>query len=259
VKRYEEVIDRTARRLGLQVSRVTSAHDRLPGDATPADAAVIAALRPYSMTSAERLWTLLNAVRYIVAEGVPGDVVECGVWRGGSMMAAAGELVRQGDTERALWLYDTYAGMTPPTDDDVEAGTGVTAAQMLASTSVGDGNNVWCVAGLADVEANMRSTGYPMDHISFVEGDVAQTLLTSAPSSIALLRLDTDWYESTKVGLGVLYPKLAVGGVCILDDYGHWEGARKAVDEYFAEHGPRPFMHPIDYSGRVFLKPASHG
>ncbi len=259
MKRYEEVIDRTARRLGLQVSRVTSAHDRLPGDATPADAAVIAALRPYSMTSAERLWTLLNAVRYIVAEGVPGDVVECGVWRGGSMMAAAGELVRQGDTERALWLYDTYAGMTPPTDDDVEAGTGVTAAQMLASTSVGDGNNVWCVAGLADVEANMRSTGYPMDHISFVEGDVAQTLLTSAPSSIALLRLDTDWYESTKVGLGVLYPKLAVGGVCILDDYGHWEGARKAVDEYFAEHGPRPFMHPIDYSGRVFLKPASHG
>jgi len=259
VKRYEDVIDRTARRLGLQVSRVASAHDRLPGDATPADAAVIAALRPYSMTSAERLWTLLNAVRYIVAEGVPGDVVECGVWRGGSMMAAAGELVRQGDTERTLWLYDTYAGMTPPTEADVEAGTGVTAAEMLASTSVGDGNNVWCVAGRSDVEANMGSTGYPMERITFVEGDVAQTLLTSAPSSIALLRLDTDWYESTKVGLEVLYPKLAVGAVCILDDYGHWEGARKAVDEYFAEHGPRPFMHPIDYSGRVFLKPASHG
>ena len=175
------------------------------------------------------------------------------------MMAAAGELVRQGDTERALWLYDTYAGMTPPTEADVEAGTGVTAAEMLASTSVGDGNNVWCVAGRSDVEANMGSTGYPMERITFVEGDVAQTLLTSAPSSIALLRLDTDWYESTKVGLEVLYPKLAVGAVCILDDYGHWEGARKAVDEYFAEHGPRPFMHPIDYSGRVFLKPASHG
>ena len=105
----------------------------------------------------------------------------------------------------------------------------------------------------------MRSTGYPMDQVTLVEGDVAQTLLSSAPSSIALLRLDTDWYESTKVGLEVLYPKLAVGGVCILDDYGHWEGARKAVDEYFAAHGPRPLMHPIDYSGRVFIKPASHG
>jgi len=259
VKRYEEVIDRTARRFGLQVSRVSSAHDRLPGDATAADAAAIADLRPYSMTSAERLWSLLNAVRYIVGEGISGDIVECGVWRGGSMMAAAGELLRQGDRSRRLWLYDTYAGMTEPTAEDVEAGTGVSAAEMLSTTDVGDGNNVWCVAGRADVEANMRSTGYPMDQVTLVEGDVAQTLLSSAPSSIALLRLDTDWYESTKVGLEVLYPTLAVGGVCILDDYGHWEGARKAVDEYFTEHGPRPLMHPIDYSGRVFIKPASHG
>jgi hypothetical protein len=259
VKRYEQVIDRAAKRFGLQVSRVSSAHDRLPGDATPADKAIVDGLRPYSMTSAERLWTLLNAVRYIVAERVPGDIVECGVWRGGSMMAAAGELLRQGDIMRRLWLYDTYAGMTEPTPEDVEAGTGITAEQMLASTSVGDGNNVWCVAGRADVEANMRSTGYPMENIAFIEGDVAQTLLTSAPSSIALLRLDTDWYQSTKAGLEVLYPKLSVGGVCILDDYGHWEGARLAVDEYFSERGPRPFMHPIDYSGRVFIKPASHG
>ena len=259
MRRYEQVIDRTARRFGLQVSRVSSAHDRLPGDATAADAAVIAALRPYSMTSAERLWTVLNAVRYVVAEGVPGDIVECGVWRGGSMMAAAGELLRQGDTSRRLWLYDTYAGMTDPTSADVETGTGVTAAQMLTSTPVGDGNNVWCLAGLADVEANMRSTGYPMDQVSFIEGDVALTLNATSPTRIALLRLDTDWYESTKVSLEVLYPRLTVGGVCILDDYGHWEGARKAVDEYFAARGPRPLMHPIDYSGRVFIKPASHG
>lgn len=259
MKRYEQVIDRTARRFGLQVSRVSSAHDRLPGDATKADAAVIRALRPFSMTSAERLWTLLDAVRYITTEQIPGDIVECGVWRGGSMMAAAGELLRQGDTGRRLWLYDTYAGMTAPTAEDVEAGTGVTAAQMLATTEVGDGNNVWCIAGRADVEANMRSTGYPIEQMEFVEGDVAQTLTSSVPESVALLRLDTDWYESTKVGLEVLYPLLSVGGVCILDDYGHWEGARKAVDDYFTDHGPRPFMHPIDYSGRVFIKPASHG
>lgn len=259
MKRYEQVIDRTARRFGLQVSRVSSDHDRLPGDATSADATLIASLRPFSMTSAGRLWSVLNAVRYIEAEGIPGAIVECGVWRGGSMMAAARELQRLGSSDREMWLYDTYAGMTAPTAADVEAGTGVTAAEMLETTAVGDGNNVWCVAGRADVEANMRSTGYPMERITFVEGDVAQTLHSSVPDSIALLRLDTDWYESTKVGLEVLYPRLAVGGVCILDDYGHWEGARKAVDEYFALNGPRPFMHPIDYSGRVFIKPASHG
>ena len=88
------------------------------------------------------------------------------------------------------------------------------------------------------------------------EGDVRDTLHERIPDRIALLRLDTDWYESTKLGLEVLYPRLAVGGVCILDDYGHWQGARAAVDEYFAAQGHRPFMHPIDYSGRVFIKSA---
>lgn len=258
MRRYEQVIDRTARRFGIQISRVSSAHDRLPGDATPEDAELIASVRPFSMTSAERLWALLNAVRYVVAEDVSGDIVECGVWRGGSMMAATRELGRLGATDRRLWLYDTYAGMTSPTPADVEAGTGVTAAEMLSKTEVGDGNNVWCVAGRSDVEANMRSTGYPFEQLTFVEGDVTHTLVESAPESISLLRLDTDWYESTKVCMEVLYPRLSVGGVCILDDYGHWEGARRAVDEYFEARGPRPFMHPIDYSGRVFLKPASH-
>ncbi len=259
MKRYEQVIDRTARRLGLQISRAASAHDRLPADATDADAALISILRPYSMTSAERLWAVLNGVRYVVAEGIQGDLVECGVWRGGSMMAAAHELRRLCVADRRIWLYDTFAGMTAPTDADVEAASGISASQMLSTTEVGDGNNVWCMAGRADVEGNMRSTGYPFDQFVFVEGDVTETLKNSSPERISLLRLDTDWYESTRAGLEHLYPRLAVGGVCILDDYGHWEGARRAVDEYFDNRKSRPLMIPIDYSGRIFLKPASHG
>ena len=259
MKRYEQVIDRTARRLGLQISRVSSAQTRLPVEATAEDASLIASLRPYTMTSGERLWSLLNAVRYVVDEGIGGDFVECGVWRGGSVMAIATELGRLGVSDRRIWLYDTFAGMTAPTAEDVEAGTGVTASQMLSTTEVADGNNVWCVAGRADVEANVRSTKYPFEQFTFVEGDVAVTLREQVPDSIALLRLDTDWYESTRLGLEILYPRLAVGGVCILDDYGHWQGARQAVDEYFERLGHRPFMHPIDYSGRVFVKTASHG
>ena len=259
MKAYERVIDRTARRLGLQISRVSSVVNRLPVEATEHDAALIGSLRPFTMTSAERLWSLLNAVRYVVDEGLDGDFVECGVWRGGSVMAMAKQLADLSITDRRIWLYDTFAGMTAPTSEDVEAGTGVTAADMLSTTDVGDGNNVWCVAGRSDVEANVRSTGYPFEHFRFVEGDVAVTLGEAVPERIALLRLDTDWYESTRVGLEVLYPRLAVGGVCILDDYGHWQGARQAVDEYFERLGHRPFMHPIDYSGRVFIKPASHG
>lgn len=254
VKRYEQAINAVAGKVGLQISRVSSAHNRLPIEATDAEAALISSLRPFTMTSGERLWSLLNAVRYVTSEQLPGDFAECGVWRGGSVMAMARELQRLGVTDRRIWLYDTFAGMTDPTEADVEVGTGVTAADMLRSTEVGDGNNVWCVAGRADVEANVRSTGYPFDHFTFVEGDVSVTLHESAPEQIALLRLDTDWYESTRVGLEILYPRLVVGGVCILDDYGHWLGARRAVDEYFAAAGHRPYMHPIDYSGRVFVK-----
>ncbi|MBK9738942.1 MAG: class I SAM-dependent methyltransferase [Actinobacteria bacterium] len=254
MKRYEQVVSSVARTFGLQVSRISSEGTRLPIEATPEDARLIASLRPFTMTSGERLWSLINAVRYVVDEDLPGDFAECGVWRGGSVMAMAKELTRLGRTDRRLWLYDTFAGMTAPTELDVEADTGKTAEQMMASTELGDGNNVWAHATRGDVEANLATTGYPAENLVFVEGDVAVTLQESVPESIALLRLDTDWYESTRLGLEVLYPRLVVGGVCILDDYGHWKGARTAVDDYFAAHGPRPFMHPIDYSGRVFVK-----
>lgn len=254
MKTYERLIDSTARRFGLVVSRVGSGQNRLPVEATSEQARTIASLRPYTMTSAERLWSLMNAVRYVVDEGLPGDFAECGVWRGGSIMAMAIQLKELGVTDRRIWLYDTFAGMTAPTEKDVEAGTGTSAADMLRTTEVGDGNNVWCVAGRADVEANVRTTGYPMEQFTFVEGDVAVTLREQVPDTISLLRLDTDWYESTRIGLEVLFPRLVVGGVCILDDYGHWQGARTAVDEYFEAAGYRPFMHPIDYSGRLFIK-----
>lgn len=254
MKAYERLIDRTARRLGLQVSRLSSQGSRLPVEAAAGDAALIASLRPYTMTSAERLWSLISAIRYLVAEEIEGDLVECGVWRGGSVMAMAHELVRLGVPDRRIWLYDTFAGMTAPSENDVEAVTGISAADMLATTDVGDGNNVWCVAARPDVEMNVRSTGYPFELFSFVEGDVSTSVRKSAPHRIALLRLDTDWYQSTRDSLEVLFPRLSVGGVCILDDYGHWAGARRAVDEYFARWGATPFMHTIDYSGRLFVK-----
>ena len=90
----------------------------------------------------------------------------------------------------------------------------------------------------------LHGTGYPPERIHFVRGPVEETLPAGAPDEIALLRLDTDWYESTRHELEHLYPRLAAGGVLLVDDYGHWEGARKAVDEYFADHGDRPAAGP---------------
>lgn len=245
---------RALSRVGLQVSRTSTAQKRLPTEATESDRQILERVSPLTMTSWERLWALLEAVRYVEEARLPGAFVECGVWRGGSVMAMALRLQSLGKADRDLWLYDTFEGMTPPSQADVEAGSGVSAAQMLARTEVGDGNNVWCVAGIDDVRANMRSTGYPEERVRYVQGDVAQTLLDQAPEQIALLRLDTDWYESTRAELEILYPRLVPGGVCILDDYGHWQGARKAVDEYFAAQGLRPLILPIDFSGRIFLK-----
>ncbi len=169
-------------------------------------------------------------------------------------MAIALRLNELGVTDRQIWLYDTFEGMTAPTVEDVEFDSGRSAQDLLDSTGKGDGNNVWAISSIDAVRENVALTGYPMDRMRFVAGDVASTLQVAVPDQISLLRIDTDWYESTKTAMSVLYPRLSVGGVCILDDYGHWAGARQAVDEYFADSGHRPLIHPIDYSGRIFIK-----
>ena len=245
---------RIADRFGLVVARKSAMRDRLPIEVSAQDRDIIQFVRPFTMTSPQRIWSLLESVRHVCESDVAGDFVECGVWRGGSLMAMALKLRALGVTDRTIWLYDTFSGMTAPTAADVEAASGRPARELMDTTDVGDGDNVWAFATRGDVEANLRSTGYPMDRFTFVEGDVAVTLPAAAPDRISLLRLDTDWYESTKLGLEVLYPRLSLSGVCIFDDYGHWAGARRAVDEYFRQVGIRPLMHPIDYSGRVLVK-----
>lgn len=203
------------------------------------------------MTSLERQITLINAVRYISREKLSGCLVECGVWRGGSSMAAALTLLQEGDTARDLYLYDTFEGMTPPTSTD-RTSDGTTATELLKRDTGKAG--VWCVAGFDEVKANMTSTGYPPDRIHYIRGPIEETVPKQAPKDrIAVLRLDTDWYESTKHELVHLYPLLREGGVLIIDDYGHWEGARKAVDEYF-QGSTRPYLHRVDYTGRVLIK-----
>lgn len=154
---------------------------------------------------------------------------------------------------RRIWLYDTFAGMTEPTSDGRDF-FGRTSAEEWPSKQSADGNQ-WCRTGLETVRRNMGSTGYPTDSIHYVEGPVERTLLEAVPDRIAILRLDTDWYESTKAELEILYPRLAIGGGLLVDDYGHWQGARKAVDEYFG--GPdvkSPLLVRLDYSGRLAVR-----
>ena len=252
---WETSVTRVFDLAGLSVQRKATVGQQLPVEATADEKSIITSVNSFTMTSPTRIWSLLQAVKYIHAWNVPGAVVECGVWRGGSMMAVALQLSQLQQTDRELWLYDTYEGMTDPTERDRESTTGASATTLLSSTEVGDGNNIWCVADETDVRRNMSSTGYPTSRMHFIKGDVAETLNREFPEKIALLRLDTDWYESTRVELEVLYSRLVPGGVCILDDYGHWLGAREAVDEFFVDNPPRPLISPIDFSGRIFIKP----
>ena len=104
------------------------------------------------------------------------------------------------------------------------------------------------------VKKNMASTDYPEENIIYIKGKIEETLPGYIPRKISILRLDTDWYESTKHELEHLYPILSPGGVLIIDDYGHFAGARKAVDEYFSGLEKPPYMPRIDYSGRIIIK-----
>ena len=222
---------------------------RLP-DATVQQQELIASVQHLTMTSPERILALVNAVEYLADNQIDGDFVECGVWKGGSMVATANTLIANNDSQRQLWLYDTFEGMSVPTDDDVDF-MGQKADRLLGEQDRLQSDSVWCFSPLEQVRSAMQTTGYPENLINFVPGKVEDTLPQTKPDCIALLRLDTDWYESTRCELEHLFPRMVDGAVLIVDDYGHWEGCRRAVDEYFEKHGIRILLNRIDYTGRI--------
>ncbi|CAN5394255.1 N/A [soil metagenome] len=205
--------------------------------------------RPFTMTGKEAMFALYEAVRYVSALGISGDFVECGVWRGGSALVAALTFRELGDPRR-LWLYDTFEGMTAPTEVDVDRDGGRAADYI---ERYGDDGH-WCYAGLDEVRATFSDLGFDAESVTFVQGDVLQTLLEAKPETAAIVRLDTDWYESTRLEMELLYPRLQPGGVLIIDDYGHWAGSRLAVDEYFADR-PRPLLNRTTPAVRMAIKP----
>jgi O-methyltransferase len=199
--------------------------------ASPEELALLKHCRPYTMTPPEVTLNAIRAAQYVAEYNIPGAVVECGVWRGGVSMAMAARL-KMARQFKDLYLYDTFDGMSEPTENDI-APSGQKADVLLKNLEKDEQNHIWAFAPIDKVRKNVESVGYPADKIKFVVGKVEDTIPETMPDQIALLRLDTDWYESTKHELLHLYPLLVSGGVLILDDYGYWAGARKAVDEFF--------------------------
>lgn len=207
-----------------------------------------------TMTSIERMNSLYEAVKYIEKNNIPGDIVECGVWRGGSSMLVAKTLKSLNSENRSIYLYDTFSGMSEPTENDFKEGLNKKDVFNMWKKSQSNSYNDWCYAPISVVKNNLFKTKYNKDKLVFIKGKVEETIPKKIPKKISILRLDTDWYESTYHELTHLFPLLVKGGVLIIDDFGSWQGAKKAVLDYFEENNIKIFLNRIDYTGRIGIK-----
>ena len=252
---------RAARLLGSLRERGhdgTSELDAALAQLSDRDRRIVERALPYTMTGVPRMQALVDAVRYCHARGVAGAFVECGVWRGGSVLTMILTLQELGVGDREIYLYDTFEGMTEPTEVDVSAHD--RPALELWQEAASRDEKPWPewfapqVFNEDAVRDIVLSSGYPAERLHFVRGRVEETLPAGAPPDVALLRLDTDWYESTRHEMEHLYPRLCDGGVLIIDDFGHWDGSRRAVEEYFDRNGGPPLLTRIDYAARIAVK-----
>jgi O-methyltransferase len=194
------------------------------------------------------------ACKYIAMNKIPGDFVECGVYKGGNALIAA-KIFDLYKINKKVYLFDTFTGMTKPGEHDLRTSDKSPSLTKYLSLQQKDHTD-WAYAPIEEVKENFRKIGLLKDNVVFCKGKVESTLdqVSNIPKAISFLRLDTDWYESTKKELEVLYNKLVSGGILVIDDYGHFDGAKKAVDEYFEKHSPPPFLSLIDNSARIGVK-----
>ena len=205
------------------------------------------------MTPKIRIYNLLQALRHLKHKKIHGDYVECGVWKGGNILLLKKFLETEDENHRNIYAYDTFEGMTSPDENDFEIGNNNFASKLLEKDK-SKKTNVWGICSLEEVKKNISKHVKNLNNINFIKGPVENTLneRKNIPEKISLLRLDTDWYQSTKKELEVLYQKVASGGVIIIDDYGHWGGSKKAVDEFFSNKFV--WMHYVDYACRLIIK-----
>ena len=210
--------------------------------------------KSYSMTGEKRMSHLTKCIKYIHKNNISGDLVECGVWRGGNLILMK-RLIDHFGLNKNIYGYDTFEGMSPASEYDINI-ENEKASKLLNNEKKIENlgaKNIWCFSGIDTVRENLvKHTNN--NNLTLIKGDVSDTLRNdkNIPKSISLLRLDTDFYESTKVELEVLFPKLEKGGVLIIDDYGHFKGARKAVDEYFGDR--KIWLKYVDYTCRLYVK-----
>jgi len=222
-------------------------------DMDPEFLEIFEATKRFTLTTMPRMYSLYEATKFVVENKIRGDIVECGVWRGGSVMLICRTLLSLGVTDRRIFLYDTFEGMSRPTEKDV-TWTNKNAMDLWIKHYDGERCN-WTYSDIDEVRRNVASTRYPENELHFVKGKVEDTLPGCIPEEISILRLDTDFYESTRHELIHLFPRLVSGGILAIDDYGSYRGCREAVDEYFDENNVAMLLNRVDASGyRIGIK-----
>lgn len=252
IKLFQKYIRPIIRKCGVDLVRYKKDLN-FPLDFDELDIRIYKAVEDYTMTNVERVHAIIQTVQYIVKNKIDGDLVECGVWKGGSIMAMVLTLKELRDMSREIYLYDTFSGMSEPTSVDIWY-NGKSFQKEYYHRKISKDFIDWCYASLEEVKSNISRTGYPKDKFHFIKGKVEDTLPGNVPQKIALLRLDTDWYESTKHELIHLFPLLSHKGVLIIDDYGRFQGAKKAVNEYILENKLCILLNRIDDTCRIGVK-----
>ena len=195
-----------------------------------------------TMIGSRRLANVLDCTATALVDGVPGDLVETGVWRGGTVAFLRGVLAAMGDTERRVWACDSFEGL-PEASHELDVPMRFHEFRELA-------------VGLDEVRANIARYGLLDDRIRFVPGWFRDTLagVAAEVGSIAVLRLDGDLYESTMDALTNLEPRVSPGGFVIVDDHGGIEACRLAVAEYRDDRGITAPIHEVDWTGAWWRK-----
>jgi O-methyltransferase len=227
-----------AARIGWQLATWRPGND----DEQQLKAAIARVAPPFTMVDLPRLRQLASLADLVHQRRIPGCIVECGTWKGGSLALIDWVMRRHGD-RRELWGFDSFAGLPPPTDRDED----------VVKKSFFRG---WCTAAVSDVLEAFAAVGGPGEGIHLVEGWLADTLPASNTGPIALLNIDVDWYESVKLTLDVLFERVAAGGIVNVDDFGRWPGCDAAVLEFVSARGlNRSILTRTGPYGAWFVKP----
>lgn len=251
-------------RLGYELRRKAD-RARLGYELEEQASAAIAKVRAYTMLPPERLITLYQQAAHCEKTGLPGAFVECGVWKGGSVAVMALANLERGAARRDVHLFDAFTDICEP-DQAVDGERAVREVKAWGKGGGVDGKLAPvtgfydAMGGAGTLDGNKRLlegvAGYPAERLHYHVGWFQETLPKDAAGipEIAILRLDGDWYASTKVCLEHLYDKVVGGGFVIVDDYGAYDGCRKAVDEFRRDRGITAYLHHIDGEARYWIK-----